>query len=52
MIYIIIPVFNRWNFTVECLNSLINQTYKKFKIIVVDHGSTDGTSFNIKNEFN
>jgi GT2 family glycosyltransferase len=42
--YIVIPVFNRWMFTKACLESLNNQTYSKFKIIVVDHGSTDGTS--------
>jgi len=51
MIFIIISVFNRWGFTKACLNSLITQNYKQFTIIVVDHGSTDGTAFNIENEF-
>ncbi len=51
MIYIVIPVFNRWHYTKDCLFSLQTQTYKKFKIIVVDHGSTDGTSKNINAEF-
>ena len=51
MIYIIIPVLNRWNFTLECLLSLRNQTYNDFKSIVIDHGSTDGTSDHIQNEF-
>lgn len=44
MIFIIIPVFNRWHFTRACLLSLKNQNHSSFTIIVVDHGSTDGTS--------
>lgn len=51
MIYIIIPVFNRWNYTKACLESLKIQSYLNFQTIVVDHGSTDGTSDNIKKEF-
>jgi GT2 family glycosyltransferase len=51
MIYIVIPVFNRMNFTRDCLNSLKEQTNKNFKIIVVDDGSTDGTSQMLKDEF-
>lgn len=49
--FIIIPVFNRWQFTKECLLSLRSQTYNNIKTIVVDHGSTDGTSEFIKSEF-
>jgi len=51
MIYIIIPVLNRWNFTKACLESLSSQTYSKYKIVVVDHGSTDETSSEIRNIF-
>lgn len=51
MIYIVIPVFNRWQFTSQCLLSLQKQTYNDFKTIVVDHGSTDGTSDFIQKEF-
>ena len=51
MIYIVIPVFNRWHFTKPCLESLLQQTYTDFKIIVVDHGSTDGTSEFIEKEY-
>lgn len=50
-IVIVIPVFNRWQFTKDCLLSLRSQTYTNFKTIVVDHGSTDGTSEFIKSEF-
>lgn len=51
MIYIVIPVFNRWNYTKTCLESLRKQTYKEYKVVVVDHGSTDGTDECIRNEF-
>ena len=43
-ICIIIPVHNRIDFTVACINSLKKQTVKDFEIVVVDDGSTDGTS--------
>jgi GT2 family glycosyltransferase len=51
MIYIIIPVFNRKKFTKDCLISLERQSFKDFKVIVVDDGSTDGTSEMIASEF-
>ena len=50
-IYIIIPVHNRMEFTRQCLNSLTQQTYRKFKIIVVDDGSSDETRVMIQKEF-
>jgi GT2 family glycosyltransferase len=51
MIYIVMPVFNQWNFTIACLNSLSKQTIPNFKTIVVDHGSTDRTSDMIITKF-
>lgn len=51
MIYIIIPVFNRWSFTDMCLASLERQTNRKFQTVVVDHGSTDGTSEKIISKY-
>src|SRR5687768_11882173 len=51
MIFVVIPVFNRKHFTRECLSALENQTYKDYTIVVVDDGSTDGTSEMIHDEF-
>lgn len=51
MLYIIIAVHNRKDFTRNCLLSLQKQTYRDFKVIVIDDGSVDGTSEMIQNEF-
>ena len=50
-VYIVIPVFNRLDFTKECLNSIKAQTYKNIVTIVVDGGSTDGTYKHIKENY-
>jgi GT2 family glycosyltransferase len=50
-IFIVIPVHNRRALTRGCLESLRKQTVKNFKVIVVDDGSTDGTSDMIRGEF-
>ena len=44
MIYICIPVFNRYLHTKKCLNSLRSQSYINFTTIVCDDGSTDSTA--------
>ena len=49
MIHILIPFFNRKQLTLECLSILYKQTLKDFSITVVDDGSTDNSSEEIKN---
>ena len=51
MISIVIPVHNRKGYTQQCLACLSVQTYRDFQIIVVDDGSTDGTTEMIHREF-
>ena len=51
MISIVIPVHNRREFTRQCLSCLSVQTYRDIQVIVVDDGSTDGTSEMISQEF-
>lgn len=40
---IIIPVYNCEEYLRLCVNSILNQSYKDFEIILVDDGSTDGS---------
>lgn len=43
MVSIIVPVYNVKVYLNRCIESLINQTYNDFEIILVDDGSTDGS---------
>jgi GT2 family glycosyltransferase len=51
MLYVIIPVFNRWHYTRACLDSLRQQTNQAFRTVVVDDGSTDETAAALAREF-
>jgi GT2 family glycosyltransferase len=51
MVYVIIPVHNRINFTLDCLEALKIQTTSNFQIVVVDDGSTDGTFDIIRSKY-
>lgn len=40
---VIVPVYNGEKYIKDCLESIINQTYRDLQIIVVNDGSTDNT---------
>ena len=53
LVSIIIRTKNEENWIASCLNSVVNQSYKNFEIILVDNGSKDKTveiakKFNVK----
>lgn len=41
---IVVPVYNVKEYLGECMESLLNQTYQAYEIILVDDGSTDGSA--------
>ena len=43
MISIIVPVYNVETYLEECLDSIQNQTYTDFEVLLVNDGSTDGS---------
>ncbi|GHV45719.1 glycosyl transferase [Bacteroidia bacterium] len=47
---VIIPLYNKADYIEKALQSLVNQTFREFEVIVVDDGSTDG-SLEVVKEF-
>lgn len=45
---VIVPAYNTKDYMEECLDSILNQTIDEIEILVVDDGSTDGTTDIIK----
>ncbi len=41
---VVIPVYNAAPYIQECLNSIIQQTFQDFEIIVIDDGSSDSSA--------
>jgi len=48
LISIIIPTYNRSSYLLECLNSVLKQTYTNWECLVMDDGSTDDTEQVVK----
>ncbi|TXE87453.1 glycosyltransferase family 2 protein, partial [Campylobacter volucris] len=48
---VVIPIYNVEKYLKECLDSVINQTYKNLQVILVNDGSTDENSLKIAKEY-
>ena len=50
-ISIVIPLYNAEKYLVECLDSILAQTFQDFEVIVVDDCSIDGSRAIVENYF-
>lgn len=44
LITVVIPVYNVRTYLNKCIKSVVNQTYRNLQILLIDDGSTDGSS--------
>lgn len=51
MIFVVIPVHNRFALTRRCLLSLSRQDFTELQVVIVDAGSEDGTAARLATEF-
>lgn len=51
-ISIIVPVYNSAFFLQKCIESIINQTYHNWELILINDGSTDSSSSICNNYIN
>lgn len=52
MITVVIPLYNKAHTIKDTLNTVLNQTYSEYEIIIVNDGSTDNGVQIIKDNFN
>lgn len=51
LVTVVIPIFNQAKFVVETVGSVLRQTHGHLQVVVVDDGSTDGSSELLTAEF-
>lgn len=48
LITIVIPIYNGEKYIIKCLDSVLNQSYKKLEILIIDDGSTDNSYIKVE----
>lgn len=51
LVSVVVLAWNQVDETIECLNSLSKSDYTNMEVLLVDNGSTDGTSQSIQRDF-
>ena len=44
LLSVVVPVYQVEDYLASCLDSLVDQTYRRLEVVVVDDGSTDGSA--------
>ena len=52
MISVIIPLYNKENYIVRCIDSILNQTYTDYEIVIVNDASPDNSVQIIRDTYN
>ena len=43
-ISVIVPVYNKKEYVAQCIDSILSQSYRNLELLLIDDGSTDGSS--------
>lgn len=49
---IVVPMYNSSSYICDCIESILNQTYKNYELLLIDDGSTDNTFLQIEEYIN
>lgn len=41
LVSVIVPMYNAGRFIKKCVESILNQTYRNFELLIINDGSTD-----------
>ncbi|MCC6454910.1 MAG: glycosyltransferase family 2 protein [Caldilineaceae bacterium] len=50
-IFVVVLNWNQWSMTAECVKSLLQLDYPNMHLVIVDNGSTDGSTDKLDDEF-